>query len=63
MVAVYIGHSLQIAHLVGEFFTTCNGQVPHLRLVNCGLAFFLLAKNSLNNLLSLTRNFLFSIEK
>ena len=50
MVAIYIGHSLQIAHLVGEFFTTCNGQVPHLRLVNCGLALFLLAKNSLNNL-------------
>ena len=50
MGAVYIGHSLQIAQIVGEFFTTCNGQVPHLRLVNCGLALFLLAKNSLNNL-------------
>ena len=44
MVAIYIGHSLQIAHLVGEFFTTYNGQVPHLRLVNCGLAFFFVGK-------------------
>ena len=26
--------------LIGEFFTTCNGQAPHLRKVDCGLALF-----------------------